>query len=101
MYTTDTNSWKLAPAYDLTYPLNINLNYRNVSRALSINNKRDRINFEDVMSIAEEFAIKNPKGIIQEVQEVRKSWKPLSKELQIPPKISTAISKEFSTLIQE
>lgn len=99
IYNKETNSWNLAPAYDLTYPLNINLNYSNVSRALSINNKRNNITAEDVMLIAEEFAIKNPKGIIREVQKVSKKWKEATTDLQIQKKVIKEIEKEFVKLV--
>jgi serine/threonine-protein kinase HipA len=69
IYSKEDNSWNLSPAYDLTYPLNINLNFCNVPRALAINNKRDRITLDDILAIAETYAIKNPIGIVKEVQE--------------------------------
>lgn len=99
IYSKETDSWSLAPAYDLTYPLNINLNYSNVARALSINNKRAGITLEDIMTIAETYAIKNPKGIIKEVQNVIGSWESISKELAIPEKVSNSIKKEFVTFL--
>lgn len=99
IYSKETDSWSLAPAYDLTYPLNINLNYSNVARALSINNKRAGITLEDIMTIAETYAIKNPKGIIKEVQNVIGSWESISKELAIPEKVSNSIKKEFATFL--
>ncbi len=99
IYAKDTDSWNLAPAYDLTYPLNINLNYTNVTRALSINNKRTNIVLKDVMAIAETFAIKNPKGIIKDVQNVMKSWRGFAEDLEIPEKVNNGIAKEFNKLI--
>ncbi len=99
IYNKDSNSWNLTPAYDLTYPLNINFNYSNISRALAINGKRSNINIEDILTIAEAFAIKNPKGIIKEVQEAILKWKPITKGLEIPVKISNDINKEFIKLI--
>lgn len=99
IYSKETDSWSLAPAYDLTYPLNINLNYSNIARALSINNKRVGITLEDIMTIAETYAIKNPKGIIKEVQNVIGSWESISKELAIPEKVSNSIKKEFVTFL--
>ena len=99
IYSKETDSWSLAPAYDLTYPLNINLNYSNIARALSINNKRAGITLEDIMTIAETYAIKNPKGIIKEVQNVIGSWESISKELAIPEKVSNSIKKEFATFL--
>jgi serine/threonine-protein kinase HipA len=95
IYNKETDAWGLAPAYDLTYPLNINFNYNNISRALSINNKRADITLEDTMTIAETYAVKNPKGIIKEVQEAIKGWDIITKELEIPEKVRKGIGKEF------
>jgi len=98
IYNKETNTWNLAPAYDLTYPLNINLTFSNVTRALSINNKRDNVNLQDLLTIAEEFAIKNPKGIIKEIQQAILKWDNITTELEIPEKVKNAIRKEFVIL---
>lgn len=99
IYNKDNNSWNLAPAYDLTYPLNINFNYTNIARALSINNKRNSIILEDLLVIAEEFAVKNPKGIIIEVQETAKKWKEITDKLKLPKRVISSIENEFIRLI--
>jgi serine/threonine-protein kinase HipA len=99
IYNKENNTWNLSPAYDLTYPSNINLNYSNVSRALSINNKRDNINIEDLQTITEEFTIKNSKGIIKEVQKVTKSWAGITKKLEVPERVINDIEKEFVELM--
>jgi serine/threonine-protein kinase HipA len=99
IYNKENDSWNLAPAYDLTYPLNINFNYNNISRALSINNKRTDISLKDIMTIAETYTVKNPKGIIKEVQNVMESWDSITKELEIPEKVRNGIRKEFNKLI--
>lgn len=91
IYNKETNSWHLAPAYDL--------NYSNVSRALSINNKRNNITLEDIMTIAENHAIKNPKGIVKEVQSVIENWEGITNKLEIPEKVSNGIKKEFTKLL--
>jgi len=100
IYNNKTDSWSLAPAYDLTYPLNINFNYNNISRALSINGKRTNINFEDIMTIAETYTIKNPKGIITKVQNTIESWDSIARELEIPEKVKSGIKKEFIRIIE-
>lgn len=101
IYNKETDSWNLAPAYDLTYPLNINLNYSNISRALAINEKRSNINLKDVLTIAETYTIKNPKKIIKKVQEVILQWESIANGLEIQKKVIKAIKKEFITLIEE
>ena len=99
IYQKENDSWELAPAYDLTYPLNVNLNYSKVSRALSINGKRSEILLEDLMSVAETHAIRNAKGIIEEVQLAGSDWEEITKHLKIPVDVTEAILGEFSELI--
>ncbi len=99
IYQKETDTWQLAPAYDLTYPLNINLNYKSISRALAINGKRNNITIDDVMKIADLYAIKNPRGIVKEVNYPRAYWLSIANELHIPEKVSSAIKKEFINLL--
>ncbi len=95
MYQKETDSWILAPAYDLTFALNPLFTFKNVSRALSINGKRTGIIEEDFISIADKFAIKNPKGIIEEVESLIPRWKIIASQLNISEKIISAIQKEI------
>lgn len=98
IYNKENNNWGLAPAYDLTYALNPLFTFKSTSRALSINGKRTEITIKDVLTIAEEFAIKNPKGIIDEVQELTSRWVELANELKIPKTIIERINTDFHTL---
>lgn len=98
IYNSDTDKWNLAPAYDLTYPLDALLNYTRVARALSINGKRNTITRADVLQIANLFTIKNPTGIINEVVEVTKMFKALAAQHKIPAKVIDKIESEFNLL---
>ena len=95
IYNKEKNSWNLSPAYDITYALNPLMNYTTISRALSINNKRQDINSIDVLTIAEEYAIKNPKGIIEEIEQLTKKWTEIAEELNLPKKIISRIQNDF------
>ena len=66
---------------------------------MSINGKRTEITIKDVLTIAEEFAIKNPKGIIEEVQVLTSRWVELANELEIPKKIIDRINDDFLKLV--
>ena len=70
-----------------------------IPKTSTINNKRNTITIEDVMRIAEEFVIKNPKGIIKEIQGVSKKWKEATSDLQIQKKVIREIEKEFVELV--
>ncbi|MCT4561804.1 MAG: type II toxin-antitoxin system HipA family toxin [Crocinitomicaceae bacterium] len=67
-YDEVSDSWSLSPAYDLTYSLNPMLTYKRTSRALSINQKRVDISRKDLLKIADTYTIKNPKAVIDQVQ---------------------------------
>ena len=99
IYNKESNSWNLGPAYDLTYALNPLFTFKSTSRALSINGKRTSITIKDTLTIAEEFAIKNPKGIITEVQALTSKWIDLADEHEIPKKIIDRIDNDFLKLV--
>ena len=97
IYDTEKDRWNLAPAYDLTYPLDALMNYTKVSRALSINGKRNNITRTDLLEIADQFTIKNPNGIIEEVLEATKLFRIFAEEHKIPKKVIEKIESEFNS----
>ena len=100
IYNKEEDNWDLGPAYDITYPLNLKLNYLRLTRALSINEKRTDITLKDVLAVAEAFSIKNPKKIIQEVQNVIPLWEEMALEEKIPEFAINGIRKEFRILLE-
>ncbi len=98
IYNKEENKWNLGPAYDLTYALNPLFTFKTTSRALSINGKRTEIIIKDLLTIAEEFVIKNPKGIIECVQALIPRWMEVATELEIPENIITVIQKEIKRI---
>ncbi|MFD2586754.1 MULTISPECIES: type II toxin-antitoxin system HipA family toxin [Flavobacteriaceae] len=98
IYNKEKDSWNIGPAYDLTYALNPLFTFKTTARALSINGKRTEITLKDVLTIAEEFVIKNPKGIIEDVQALIPRWMEISTEQEIPEKITNRIYKDLIRL---
>jgi serine/threonine-protein kinase HipA len=96
MYDETQDRWELAPAYDLTYSLNPELNIKTASRALSINGKRTGIDSADLAAIAEKYTIKHHKRTLGEIREAVDFWRKTAKEYQIPSSIIAAIQKNFS-----
>ena len=95
IYDADKDRWNLAPAYDLTYPLDALKNYLRIARALSINGKRTEINRNDLLKIADLFTIKDANGIIEEVLASTQQFRILCKEHSIPNKVMDKIESEF------
>lgn len=97
IYDENNNTWGIAPMYDVTYPLNALNNYMRVSRALSVNNKREDIELSDLLIIADQYSIKNPKGIIEEVSDVIPNWRTTGLEIQA--EVIEAIENDFKTFL--
>lgn len=99
MYDEMRDSWELAPAYDITYSLNPELNIKTRSRALSINGKRTGIDIKDLEAIADRFTVKNFKGIVTEIQASVDYWTEVARENGIPVRILEAIYKNINFYI--
>ena len=95
IYDLEKDRWNLSPAYDLTYPLDALKNYLRISRAMSINGKRNDINREDLMKIADLFTIKDANGIIDEILNSTNQFRILCQEQNIPEKVIDKIESEF------
>jgi len=95
IYNTEKDRWSLAPAYDLTYPLDALKNYLRISRAISINGKRTEINRDDLLQLADLFTIKDANGIISEVVKSTNQFRILCQEQNIPQKVIDKIESEF------
>lgn len=98
IYDREADRWHLAPAYDLTYSLNPLMNYKKVSRALSVNGKRADISMDDVTAIAKKYTVKKHTAIIEDVLKAITVWKRQVKKLAIPEKVITSITKDFNRL---
>jgi len=96
IYNENKDSWRIAPAYDLTYSINPLLNFKKTTRALSINSKRTNIQLADLLKIADNFTIKHPQKIIEECINHIEFWKKKAEELGISEKIIQKILDDFT-----
>jgi serine/threonine-protein kinase HipA len=95
IYNDEKDKWNLAPAYDVTYPLDALLNYTRVTRALAVNGKRSDITKEDLLVLAKQFTIKNPMRIVDEVLEATNHFEKLANQQALPLKVIEKIKSEF------
>lgn len=98
MYHYETYKWHLAPAYDLTYALNPKLKFHKVSRALSINGKREQIQRTDMLKIAELFNIDDAETIITEVTSGQTLWSELAFKHHISAPLVAIIQQQMVVL---
>lgn len=100
IYSRSTDSWQLAPAYDLTYALNPLLDIKQSNRALSINGKRSQITIDDLLKVADDFTIKNPKGVMAKVASYKDELIGLLNENDLPALIIDRIQQKVASIGQ-
>lgn len=93
----EKGEWNLSPAYDLTFSYNENFN-RVTPHFLSINGKNEAITLKDILEVANEYSIKNPKKIINEINQSFLSWKKIAEELNITKQTTDFINSKLNTL---
>jgi serine/threonine-protein kinase HipA len=89
--------WKLAPAYDVCFaydPDNVWVN----QQTLSVNGKYRNINKEDLMTIAIANNIKKGSKIIDEVNDVVKTWIQFASKVEVREDLKQLIQKNLHTL---
>ena len=90
-------TWKLSPAYDLTFSYNPNSLW--VSKhQMTINGKRENITLDDVLSTAKIMRISKRKAlnIIDEVKYALNNWQKYAIDLGINNEIIKEIEKYFN-----
>lgn len=91
-----TGRWKLAPAYDLTFTIDLSgPSYQN-KQTLFINGKNDDISEKDLLIVGKENEINNPGKIIPEVKNAVKKFSSISKQNNVPDEWRNKIWKEIS-----
>jgi serine/threonine-protein kinase HipA len=90
--------WSLSPAYDICHA------YRPDSvwvsqHCLSINGKRKDFVIDDFLTIAKQNSIRNPLGIIQEVQERVSNWTDYAEKLSVNSRLMEAIAATLVKLV--
>jgi serine/threonine-protein kinase HipA len=100
IYNKNEDNWEMSPAYDITFALNPLMSFKNPKRALSINGKRSNIQINDILKLADEYTIKNPEGIINEIQSYSAELIDLFSKYDIPKFVSEKINENFIKLLR-
>jgi serine/threonine-protein kinase HipA len=90
----EEGTWHFSPAYDLTFSYNENFN-RETPHFLSINGKNQNFKLKDILHVAEEYAIKSPKKIFNEINESFLKWEQIAQELNISKNTSDFIASKL------
>jgi serine/threonine-protein kinase HipA len=91
-----SGKWSLAPAYDICHAYRPDSNWVH-QHSLSINGKRKSFTKEDLMTVARQNSIRNPRRIIAEVLETVNKWPDYARMYQVNETLSKAIN---TTLIK-
>lgn len=83
-------SWKLTPAYDLTFAQGQGWTRRHQMR---VNGKIEGISRADLITVAETFALKRAEETLDQVSDALAAWEATARSLDIPSEAIQAIAK--------
>jgi serine/threonine-protein kinase HipA len=91
--------WRLSPAYDVIYSYNPQGIWTK-RHQMSVNGKRDNIDYRDLLAIANENNIKSPKEIIDRVLQAVSNWKKYAKDANVQKEKINEIYKNLKLKIK-
>lgn len=95
-FCMDTSgSWRLSPAYDLTYSVDLNAPSYTNRHSLTVNGKDEEITLKDLEKIGAENDIQDYKKLIDAVIDAVAQFDKYCKELDIDPALSSSIKADF------
>lgn len=90
--------WRLAPAYDFTFTVDVSAPYYVNTHSLSVNGKRDGIAKADLLSVARRFCIKSAESTISKMVEVAKGYREYGESSGVPDFWIKRIDEEISSI---
>ena len=88
-------TWRLSPAYDLTYSIDPDVPHYMNRHLMSINGKNEMITRQDLEKTAQLNEIKDYKQLISNVQNSINNFEKYATELDIPKKLINSIQTNF------
>lgn len=92
----ENGDYNFSPTYDLTFSYNENF-HRITPHFLSDNGKNEDLNLADILTVADEYGIKNPKKIINEINEVFCDFRNIAEGLNTSERITNFIESKLKT----
>ena len=81
-----TGTWELAPAYDLCFAHNPNPERWTHQHQMLVNGKASGIQVDDLLILAKEFGIHEPRIKIQKLNDALQQWPEFAKQADVLPK---------------
>ncbi|MCL2651789.1 MAG: type II toxin-antitoxin system HipA family toxin [Candidatus Azobacteroides sp.] len=88
-------TWRLSPAYDLTYSVDMTAPAYSNRHSLTVNNKNEGITREDLETVGQNNDIQDYKSLIDRVANVIAKFEDYAKELGIDEKLVESIKADF------
>ena len=93
-----TGTWRLSPAYDLVFSLNLSSPHYTNRHSLTVCGKIEQITRIDLEKVATQNDIQHYKTLIDQVIDASSHFAAYAKELDLPEDLIRAIQNEFIQL---
>lgn len=88
---TPDGTWRLAPAYDVTFTVNLMNKFIGDRHVLSLSGQNRQLTRDDILRFAEQGDIRNTSSIIDEIKDAVGSFETIATELGIEDSICSLI----------
>lgn len=86
----NTGTWRLSPAYDVTYSHNPHGEWTS-QHQMTVNGKRDHFTREDILTIGRNISLPKPEQALDEIIEIVSQWPKFAKKARVPRETVRAI----------
>jgi serine/threonine-protein kinase HipA len=90
-------SWKLAPAYDVTHAFNPKGEWT-YQHLMSVNGKFQQITREDLLEDADRFSVRKPRELLADVKAALENWSEFAQLAGLKPSIRDRVAADFCLL---
>jgi len=94
---TPDGIWRLAPAYDVTFTVNIMNKFIGDRHVMSLSGQTRKVTRDDILRLAEYGDIRNPSVILEEIQDSIGSFATIASEIGIESQVCNIIQSHISS----
>lgn len=94
---TPDGIWRLAPAYDVTFTVNIINKFIGDRHVMSLSGQTRKVTRDDILRLAEYGDIRDPSAILEEIQDAIGSFATIASEIGIESKVCNIIQSHISS----
>jgi serine/threonine-protein kinase HipA len=97
---TPDGKWRLSPAYDVTFTVNLMNRFIGDRHVLSLNGQNRQVGRSDILRFAEQGDIRHAASILEEIKDVVSDFRTVVSDMGIEDSVRDVIDKHIQRQVQ-